>query len=78
MELELVSIKDSSQGCRVNGQQEGWYRLIIQIGYDYHRAESLGQASVATLIRKKRILVGVMIVCHDDVKLNVWWCCSFL
>lgn len=38
MELELVSIKDSSQGCRGNGQQEWWYCLIIQIGYDYHRA----------------------------------------
>lgn len=38
MELELVSIKESSQGCRGNGRQEWWYCLIIQIGYDYHRA----------------------------------------
>ena len=37
MELELVSIKDSSQGCRGNGQQEWWYCLIIQIVDDYHR-----------------------------------------
>lgn len=39
MELELVSIKDSSQGCRGNGRQEWWYCLIIQIRYDYQRAE---------------------------------------
>lgn len=38
MELELVSIKESSQGCRGNGRQECWYCLIIQIGYDYHSA----------------------------------------
>lgn len=38
MELELVSIKDSSEGCRGNGQQELQYCLIIQMGYDYHRA----------------------------------------
>lgn len=25
-----------------NGQQEWWYCLIIQIGYDYHEQESLG------------------------------------
>lgn len=38
MGLELVSIKESSQGCRGNGWQEWWFCLIIQIGYDYHRA----------------------------------------
>lgn len=38
MELELVSIKESSQGCRGNGRQDWWYCLIIQIGYDYHSA----------------------------------------
>lgn len=38
MELELVSIKESSQGCRGNGRQKWWYCRIIQIGYDYHRA----------------------------------------
>lgn len=48
MELELVSIKESSQGCRGNGRQEWWYCLIIQIGYDYHGAgvpHSRGRAS---------------------------------
>lgn len=38
MELEFMSIKVSSQGCGGNGQQEWRYCLIIQIGYDYHRA----------------------------------------
>lgn len=41
MELELVSIKESSQGCRGSGRQERRRRrrrLIIQMGYDYHSA----------------------------------------
>lgn len=41
MELELVSIKDSSEGCRGNGQQEWRYCLIIQMGYDYHSRSPL-------------------------------------
>lgn len=47
MELELVSIKGSSQGCRGKGRQEWWHCLIIQIGYDYHGAgvpQSRGRA----------------------------------
>lgn len=42
MELELVSIKESSQGCRGSGRLEcrccRRHRLIIQMGYDYHSA----------------------------------------
>lgn len=40
MELELVSIKESSQGCRGSRRQERHCRrrLIIQMGYDYHSA----------------------------------------
>lgn len=38
MELELMSIKESSQGCSGNGWQECRSCLIIQINYDEQRA----------------------------------------
>lgn len=38
MELELVSIKESSQGCSGSGWQECCFCLIIQINDDHQRA----------------------------------------
>lgn len=38
MELELVSITESSQGCSGNGWQECWPGLIIQRNSDQRRA----------------------------------------
>lgn len=38
MGLELVSIKESSQGCRGNGWRQRWRCLIIQVKYDEQRA----------------------------------------
>lgn len=58
MELELVSIKDSSEGCRGNGQQEWRYCLIIQMGYDYHRAGapwSSKHSSLVTVITNRML-----------------------
>lgn len=51
MELELVSIKESSQGWRGNGWQECWYCLIIQTKYDY---QSAGVPRLAVLCDHKQ------------------------
>lgn len=44
MELELVSIKESSQGCSGNGWQECSFCPIIQINDD-HRGAGVPQLS---------------------------------
>lgn len=61
MELELVSIKESSQGCRGSRRQERHRcrRLIIQMGYDYHSAgvPPSGSAALRPTVITNRVLL---------------------
>lgn len=72
MELELVSIKESSQGCRGSRQQERHHRLIIQMGYDYHSAgvpPSWRAARWPTVITNRVLLLREVVLSCDEMNL---------